>query len=330
MHATGIGSLPGTDFTGALRWVLDELEPHAFLPELPGRGPGSGIVGRAVALLDGLGADLQPSGWRLTTGHGADQRRAVAQWRRDLDELEEQAAGYDGSLRVAVAGPLTLAASVSGPLGDLALADHGARRELAESLASGAALALAEIARRVPAATVTAQVDEPMLPMVLAGGVPTASGFSRHRPVADAEATASLRMVREALGGTTDDVVLHCCASGLDLEIVRRAGVGGVSLDARTLGTRDWDAVARWLEGGGALVLGVLATDVPDRLPALDDVVRDAVRSLGRLGLDPGLLAERVSLSPACGLGGWTQGPARAALGVLRRAAPLVAEQLSR
>ncbi len=330
MHATGLGSLPGTDFPGALRWVLDELGPRAFLPELPARGPGSGIVGRAVALLDGLGADLQPSGWRLTPGRGADQRRAVGQWRRDLDDLEEVAAGYDGELRVAVAGPLTLAATISRPLGDLALADHGARRELAESLAADVAAALSEISRRLPSATVTAQVDEPMLPMVLAGGVPTASGFSRHRPVADAEATASLRIMREALGGITDDVLLHCCAPGLDLEIVRRAGVGGVSVAARTLDSRDWDAVAHWLEGGGELVLGVLASDVPDHLPGLDDLVRAAVRSLGRLGLDPDLVVERVSLSPACGLGLWTPGPARAALALVRRAAPLVAEQLSR
>ena len=330
MHATGLGSLPGTDFPGALRWVLDEVGPHAFLPELPARGPGSGIVGRAVALLDGLGADLQPSGWRLTSGHGADQRRALAQWRRDLDDLEEAAAGYDGELRVAIAGPLTLAASISRPLGDLALADHGARRELADSLAAGAATALAEIARRLPSATVTAQVDEPMLPMVLAGGVPTASGFSRHRPVADGEATASLRTLREALGGTTHDVVLHCCAPGLDLEVVRRAGVGGVSVAAGTLGSGDWDAVGHWLEGGGEVVLGVLASDVPDHLPGLDDVVRATVRWLGRLELDPDLVDERVSLSPACGLGLWTTGPARAALGLVRRAAPLVAEQLSR
>ena len=329
MDATGLGSLPGEDFPGALRWVLDRFAPRAFLPELPARGPGSGMIGRAVALLDGLGADLQPSGWRLTPGRGADQRRAVAQWRRDLDDLEEQAAGYDGALRVAVAGPLTLAASVARPLGDLALADHGARRELAASLAGGVAEALAEIARRLPGATVTAQVDEPLLPLVLAGGVPTASGFSRHRSVQRAEATASLRLIGDALRPTTEDVVLHCCAPGLDLEVVRRAGIDGISLDMGTLGTPGWDALAHWLESEGRLVLGVAATDVPDRVPALDDVVRATVRGLGGLDLDPALLVAQVDLSPACGLGLWSTRPARELLTLVRRAAPLVAERLS-
>ena len=330
MDGVGLGSLPGTDFPGALRWVLDELGPTAFLPELPARGPGSGIIGRGVALLDGLGADLQPSGWRLTPGRGADQRRAVAQWRRDLDDLEEQAAGYDGSLRVAVVGPLTLAAGVSRPLGDLVLADHGARRELAASLASGVGEAFAEIARRVPQVRLTAQVDEPMLPLVLAGGVPTASGFSRHRRVEPAEAVAALRLLRDALEPTTADVVLHCCAPGLDLDVVRRSGIDGVSVDAGTLDTRGWDAVAQWLEAEGRLVLGVVPTDRPDRVPALDDVVRAAVQALGRLELDPALLVSRTDLSPACGLGLWTPGPARQVLSLVKRAAPLVAEQLSR
>ena len=330
MHATGLGSLPGTDFPGALRWALEELGPHAFLPELPARGPGSGMIGRGVALLDGLGADLQPSGWRLTPGRGADQRRAVAQWRRDLDELEEHAAGYEGELRVAVVGPLTLAASISRPLGDLALADHGARRELAASLASGVGGALAEIARRIPRVRVSAQVDEPLLPLVLQGGVATASGFSRHRRVEPAEASASLRALREGLGPVTDDVVVHCCAPGLDLDVVRRGGISGVSLDQAGLGTGMWDGVGQWLETGRRLVLGVVPTDVPDRLPELDDVVGSTVRGLDRLELDPSLLVERVDLSPACGLAHWSPGPARSVLTLLRRAAPLVAEQLSR
>jgi len=330
MDATGLGSLPGDDFPGALRFVLDELGPNAFLPELPARGPGSGMIGRAVALLDGLGADLQPSGWRLTPGRGADQRRAVAQWRRDLDDLEEHAVGYDGVIRIAVAGPLTLAASVSRPLGDLALADHGARRELAASLASGVAAAFSEVAARVPGARVAAQLDEPMLPLVLAGRVPTASGFSKHRRVEPAEAAASLALMREALSAVTDDVVLHCCAPGLSLEVVSRAGIGGVSLDAATLDVRGWDVVAQWLESGRRLVLGVVPTDVPGRVPALDDVVRGAVQGLGRLELDPALVVAHTDLSPACGLALWEPRAAREVLTLLRRAAPLVAERLSR
>ena len=68
------------------------------------------------------------------------------------------------------------------------LSDHGARRELAQALAEGVATHLADVRRRVPAERVVVQVDEPALPAVLAGSVPTASGFGRHRVVHPPEA----------------------------------------------------------------------------------------------------------------------------------------------
>ncbi|HQR27969.1 MAG TPA: methionine synthase, partial [Nocardioides sp.] len=72
MLATGIGSMPGTDardLAEAVRVVLGELSGPPglpYLPELPGRGPAGGPTGRTLALVAGLGADLQPAGWRLT------------------------------------------------------------------------------------------------------------------------------------------------------------------------------------------------------------------------------------------------------------------------
>lgn len=330
MFATGLGSLPGDDFLGAARWVVDELAPHAFLPQLPARGVAAGMVGQAVALLDGLGADLQPSGWRLTPGMGADQRRARALWRRDLDELEEVAHDYDGELTVAVCGPWTLAASVSRPLGDLVLGDHGARRELSESLASGYADALSEIARRLPGATVRAQIDEPMLPMVLAARVPTASGFSKHRRVDVPDASAALRRVVEAAEPVAGGVGLHCCAPGLDLDLAQRSGFSRVALDAATLTARQWDAVGAWIETGRDLWLGCVPTDVPDVVPATDAVVRRALDALRPLELDPALVRGRVALTPACGLAGWTPSASRRVLETLRAAVPLVEERLER
>lgn len=68
--ATGIGSHPGTeqrDFDEAVRIVLGELPDLPYLPEVPGRGAHANMIGRAVAILSGLGADLRPAGWRLTT-----------------------------------------------------------------------------------------------------------------------------------------------------------------------------------------------------------------------------------------------------------------------
>lgn len=330
MFVTGLGSMPGDDFAGAVRWVIDELGPHAFVPQLPHRGVGAAMVGQAVALLDGLGADLQPSGWRLIPGSGADQRRARALWRRDLDELEEAAQGYQGDLTVAVCGPWTLASSVSRPLGDLVLADHGARRELSQSLASGYAAALAQIARRLPGVQVLAQVDEPMLPSVLDARVPTASGFSRHRRVLPDDAVASLARMVEAVRPSTDRIVLHSCAPGLDLGIVRRAGFSGVAVDARLLTPAGWDAVGQWLDGGHDLWLGAVRTDTVDVVPDVDAVIKAVLGWLRPLELDPALLDSHVALTPACGLGTWTPTAARRLFAVLGKALPLLAEQLVR
>ena len=49
--ATGMGSMPGTDVVQTCRMVFGELPDLPFLPELPGRGPGADMTGRAAALL---------------------------------------------------------------------------------------------------------------------------------------------------------------------------------------------------------------------------------------------------------------------------------------
>ena len=93
------------------------------------------------------------------------------------------------------------------------LKDPGAVRDLAASLAEGVAAHLAQVRRRVPGLTaIVLQLDEPGLPGVLAGTVPTASGFGR-LPAVEAPIVADhLRTVLR--GAAADDVfpIVHCCA----------------------------------------------------------------------------------------------------------------------
>ncbi|HET8603347.1 MAG TPA: methionine synthase, partial [Marmoricola sp.] len=171
MRASGIGSMPGADaaaYDEAVRIVLGELPDLPHLPELPGRGAHTNMTGRALAVMAELGADLQPAGWRLTDAPGADHRRARSLLAQDLDAVEEQAQGFEGTFKIQVAGPWTLAATVERPRGDRVLADHGARRELAQALAEGLRAHVADVRRRLPGADVVVQVDEPALPDVLA------------------------------------------------------------------------------------------------------------------------------------------------------------------
>lgn len=317
MRVTAAGSLPGSDFRAALGAMTELLPEMLPLPELPARGVGSDLVGRALGIIDGLGFDVQPAGWRLAHHAGAEHRRARAQWRRDLDDAEELLQGFSGTLKVAVGGPWTLGASVERPTGDRVLADHGARRELAEALAEGVELLRTGLARRLPEATVLVQIDEPALLAVRDGEIPTASGFSRHRRVDQPELVGALTPLAPG-------ALLHCCAAGRWADLARKAGFGGISVDSRLA---HLDDLGEWLDEGGTLVLGVVETaaTVPQ---GVDQLVDETLRVVRQLQIaDPG---EQLLLGTACGLAGWRQADVAPQLRALRRAAELSVEALLR
>jgi methionine synthase II (cobalamin-independent) len=326
--ASGVGSHPGDDqhaFDEAVKLVLGELPELSYLPEVPGRGPVANLTGRALAVMAELGADLQPAGWRLTDAPGIDQRRARSLLAQDLDALEEQAQGYSGSFKIQVAGPWTLAATVERPRGDKVLADFGARRELAQALAEGLGPHVADLRRRLPGADrLVVQVDEPALPAVLAGTVPTASGFHRHRSVDLPEASRALTWVLEAVTAAGAEPWVHSCAKDTPLDLLRGAGARGLSVDLTQLSARDHDQAAAALEARETVALGVVPSTDPvgTATPPGDAEVTEAVlRWLDMLGLDPEQVGEHLVLTPACGLAGASQVWARTALDLVRKAA---------
>lgn len=324
MIVTGLGSMPGTDFRATLGQVLELLPELPFLPELPERGPGAGMVGRGVALFSGLAADLQPSGWRLSPTGGHQQAAARDLLRHDCDDLTELAAGRTGAIKLSVCGPWTLAACLELPRGGRVLGDAGARRDCGQALAEGLATLLADLRTRLPQARWIVQVDEPMLPMIQAGTVATISGLGRHAAVAPSELTELLDTVRRAAG---EHPALHCCAAGLDRELVARAGFGALSLDLSTLDPAAWGELGEWLGQGHQLWAGLLPTDQPGRLPGVDALLDRTVMLLDRLELDAS--TGSVLLTPACGLAGWSPAEALSALRQLQEVAELIAERMA-
>ena len=325
--ATAIGSWPGTDATSyaeAVRIVLDELPDLPHLPELPGRGAGASMTGRALAVLAGLDADLQPAGWRLTGSSGSpgmDHRRARSLLAQDLDTLEERAQEYEGRFKVQVTGPWTLAATVEKPRGDRILSDHGARRDLAQALAEGVADHVKDVRRRVPGATeLVVQVDEPALPAVLAGQVPTASGFHRHRSVDLPVASALLEDVFAAITGAGATPIAHCCAADVPVSLLTGAGAQGVSVDLGVLAVSAYDDVATLLEKGAPVLLGVVPSTDPETQPGEKALVEKVLRFLEMLGLDPETTSGLV-VTPTCGLAGASAGWAREALRLSQKVA---------
>jgi methionine synthase II (cobalamin-independent) len=312
--ATGIGSLPGTDPAEAVRMVFGELPDLPFLPELPARGPGADMVGRSAGLLTELPVEVYSGRWKLTGRPGRDLRRARELMLRDLDALHEHAAEYDGVLKLQVAGPWTLAATLELPLGGRALRDHGAAREIAESLADGVRRHVAEVAARLPRARLLLQIDEPSLPSVLAGRVATDSGLYTYRSVDVATARAALAEVVTAAGVP---VVAHCCASDVPVALLREAGAAALAIDLALV--TDLDPLGEALDAGTALVAG--AAD--PRLPAPSSAeVATRIRDVWqKLGFPLAAAAAQVAVSPACGLAGADGQAARAVLAACRDAA---------
>jgi methionine synthase II (cobalamin-independent) len=313
--ASGVGSLPGSDPAEAMRLVVGELPDFAHLPELPGRGAGADLIGRSAALLVDLAVDLTPAGWRLVPRSGIDQRRAREFLDRDLDALHDVAEGYAGPLKVQAAGPWTLAAGLERTRGDRAVVDAGARRDLAQSLAEGLTAHVAAVAARVPGARVIVQLDEPSLPAVVQGGLPTITGFGKLAAVEESVVEQELSAVTERLPGP---VVLHCCAPRVPLDLFRAAGAAAVSFDLGLV--QDLDAVGTAIEAGLHLFPGVVPGTDTD-LPAPKATASRVRAWWNELGFPVEQLATAVTLTPSCGLAGATPGYARAAMTHVREAA---------
>ena len=329
--ATGVGSMPGDDavaYLESVKTVLGELPDLPHLPELPARGPHASMTGRALAVVAGLDADLQPAGWRLTGSSGApgiDHRRARSLLAQDLDVLEEQGQGLEGVVKLQVTGPWTLAATVEKPRGDRLLADRGARRDLAQALAEGVGAHVRDVRRRLTSVgRVVVQVDEPGLVAVLTGAVPTASGFHRHRSVEPSEVTDALTWVLDAVTEAGAEPWVHSCAADTPLDLLRRAGARGLSVDLAVLSARDHDHLAEALVDGLSVALGVVPSVDPARDPTDAEVTESVLRWLDMLGLDPGEVEDRLVLTPTCGLAGASPSWTSRALTLLRSSAAQV------
>jgi hypothetical protein len=322
--ATGIGSLPGVDIDAAVALAFDELPDLPHLPELPDRGPGADMIGRTATQLVDLPVDLQPAGWRLVDRPGLDVRRGRDLLAADLDAVIPVAGpGYDGRLKVQLAGPWTLAAGLELPRGGRALGDPGAVHDLAESLGETVRGHLVAVARRLPGARLVLQLDEPSLPLVMAGRVRTASGLGALRVPEVATVREALRTVIDAAGEVP--VVVHCCATGAPLGLFREAGAAAVSL-AATVPSLDRDALGELVEAGVALWLGVLPALGPGSPPAPRDVADPVRRIWHELGFAADRLPASVAITPACGLAGASPGWVHSAYRVLRQAARALCE----
>jgi methionine synthase II (cobalamin-independent) len=320
--ATGIGSWPGITARRAAEVVVGELHAMTHLVELPARGVGADLIGRAAALLVGIGMDTVPRGYRVAPGRSSVVRRAASLLDEDVDALEEawERAGLRGGSRVVkvqAPGPITLASHLELANGHRAITDVGAVRDLAGSLAEGLAAHRAEIARRLEVPVVV-QLDEPSLPAALAGRLSGVSSFSPVHPVDESLAQGLLDECIATVGG---DVALHCCAPELPWNVLARSSLAAVSVDAGTLTAADLDGIGEFVESGRAVMLGIVAVTAPARRPSPEEVAKSAASITDRLGFPRTVLRDRIGITPACGLAGASEEWARTAIELTQKVA---------
>jgi len=212
--------------------------------------------------------------------------------------------------------------------------------DLTASLAEGAAAHAAELRKRVPGATLVVQLDEPALPAVAGGEVPTASGLSRLAPVeADTIQDRLAQVISSAHGYT----VVHSCANAVPFGIIKAAGADAISFDLSRLRRGEEDGVAEAAEAGLGLLTGVVpALPVPstpadrprqagptgpgDGSAEARQAAERVIRLWRRLGLPLATCPGQAVITPACGLAGASPDWARAALTRCREAGSMLAE----
>lgn len=323
--ATALGPWPGEDPLEAARIIRGELgRPHLpFLAELPARGVGSDALGRTACLLEELAVDVQPYGWRLVDRPGKDFRRAASALSTDINILADVAGAEDvpaAELKVQLVGPLSLAAGLHLHNGERALLDYGARRDLADSLAAGAGRFLARVAGAVPGARLVVQLDEPDIAAILAGAIPTSSGYRTLRAVPGSEAREAWRVVTAALRAAgAAEVVVAVPEIEAPFEQILSAGADGIAVPAKALTFRQWEQLAGAVEAGHRLWLGALDVSGTQLQPTAA-AVESVWRPWRELGLPASALAS-LRVTPSAGLAGHTPAQATAVLGRITQVA---------
>ena len=322
--ATALGSMPGSDPVEAAELVLGEFPEFSYLPELPDRGLGADLLGRTAAVLVDLAVEMVPSGYRIAARVGRHHRRAVDLLDRDLDGFSDavQRVGQPpGLVKTRFAGPWTGAARIELSRGHRLMTDQGAHRDFVESFLEGLDAHVARL-REHSGAEVVVQLDEPTLPAVLAGRLPTPSGYGTVPSVPEPEARELVSRVAGRIREMTGSpVVVHCGDRRPPVALLCAAGVDAVGLDATGLDDAPstlLDEIGEAWDAGTRFLLGLVpATDPDGESPSLYETALPALSLVDRLGLSRSILAERALPTPVTGL-------AEASGSWLRRASSLV------
>lgn len=306
---TGIGSLPHTQLELGLQMALQVDIP--YLPQLPIGNPTEFMIPAALERLPGLSVDqdggvlIDDDQWKAAhEAFGQEIEAALSSG--DLRAFEPSPAGCrawnpflfeieNRHLRLAkvqLAGPATVRWVAKTKKGDIA-SDNAKLDQQIFRLVLARCVAMAKAVRRT-GATPLFFLDEP-------GLYALDTSDPRHLMVLQ-----ELKLLIVALKNEGALVGLHCC-SNTDWTALFDLGLNLISADARLsldAVLDGGDALHRYVQGGGALSLGIIPTDLSSsyRVPELVDAVETSLRATFRDEAIFQQVASRCLLTPACGL----------------------------
>lgn len=291
--ATGVGSLPHRSVNEAVRFAVGEYDVPA-IPSLPRRCPAEGMIAQAVVGINGVTAGqygsiaVDPAAVDpeapVLTDVGTDSFSGL---RHFLDHAAS--VGLAGPVKWQFVGPVTLGVALT----RAGLADDVAFAVAARAVRSHVVSLSATIAAALPRSPQIAMIDEPWFGELFETGFPIAPD-----PAIDLLSGAMASVSGTALVG------VHCCGNA-DVASLLAAGPDVLSIPARQAVAGAAGYLGRFLEGGGRIAWGVVATDGPVFV-APDRQWRELVDLWGELeqrGVDATALRTRCMVTAHCGLG---------------------------
>lgn len=311
----GLGELPGASIIAAADIVAGETGDLRQLPILPARGVD--VVGLTTGILPGINVDAGPRSWVLSTRPQLRTRRMWDRVEADLDQCEQAWGTRIDSVKIQVAGPWTLSASIELSNGHRALTDTGALRDLTESLIAGIQEYSADVRARFDT-EVYVQLDEPLLAQVRDGSLPGTSQFDEIPSIKDAD-------LGEQLSGVIERAEVRYLNQTGYPPLWKVAQITGVETCQVTLdtvrGSEQYDGMGHALAAGMRVGLGMTRAG-DDRDPR--HLAVNVAHMWDELGLDRTLLTHAVDVHPRGGLADCTLLDAAAALRTARTVADML------
>ena len=290
---SSVGSLPHLDREDAISFVLARNPELPAAPTLPRLDPLEAMIPQGAWAVPGVRIDddgtlsipdparLDPS---ASIGDPELTGRPFASWRRFLTRI----AGRRDPAKLQLTGPITLG---------LTLAQAGAPSPLAFEVAASA------VSQRVEHLLDLSRRLAPGVPLVLVFDEPGLVGGLR--PELSLDADRVIDVISGALAAAEGSAWtgIHCCGP-TDWRLVLQAGPDLLSLPVGADATGSAGAIGAFLERGGWIAWGAVATNEP-----LGEQPSRSWRQLSgewcelvQAGCDPVLLRRQSLVTPACGL----------------------------